>query len=83
MDKVVPRPHSVILRNKGDGDSDSDSAPHSQGLKIHTRHWQGCVWGSAQPWKILLGSRWQSRIQERRAALGPDPGHVLGDTDPS
>lgn len=25
----------------------------------------------------------QTAIQERRATLGPDPGHVLGDTDPS
>lgn len=36
---------------------DSDSVLHSQGLMIHARRGQGCVWGSAQPWKILLESR--------------------------
>lgn len=50
---------------------DSDSAPHSHGLKIHTRPGQGCVSGSARPWKVLLGSRKvakQMAIQQRESS---------------
>lgn len=42
MDKAVPRTQVWPYEMRGD----SDSVPHSQGLKVHARHGQGCVWGS-------------------------------------
>lgn len=65
------------------GNDDSDSAPHLQASRFTPGTGKAVCGAQHSPGRPGEKATKQTAVQERRATLGPDLGHVLGDTDPS